>query len=53
MADATVNSPPAAAAETLVVACPTDATLNRLPRAKLDRNPKWSTSGRNGAVHAA
>ena len=31
---------PAEAAETLVVACPTDASLNRVPRAKLDRNPK-------------
>jgi thioredoxin 2 len=28
------------AVEMLVVACPTDASLNRVPRAKLDRNPK-------------
>jgi thioredoxin 2 len=40
MVDATIDSPPAAAPETLVVACPTDATLNRVPRAKLDRSPK-------------
>lgn len=36
----TVGDPPPAAAETLVIACPTDGSLNRLPRAKLDRNPK-------------
>jgi len=28
------------AVEMLVVACPTDASLNRVPRAKLDRNPQ-------------
>lgn len=27
-------------AETLIVACPTDASLNRVPRAKLDQNPQ-------------
>lgn len=30
----------AAAAQTLLVACPSDASLNRVPRAKLDQNPK-------------
>ena len=34
------DRPPAKADEMLVVACPTDASLNRVPRAKLDRNPK-------------
>ena len=29
----------AEAAERLVVVCPSDASLNRVPRAKLDRNP--------------
>ena len=40
MSETTVDSPPAAAAEMLVVGCPIDASLNRVPRAKLDRNPK-------------
>ena len=31
---------PTAAAEVLVVACPSDASLNRVPRAKLDQHPK-------------
>lgn len=31
---------PPEAADMLVVACPTDAALNRVPRAKLDQNPK-------------
>ena len=30
----------AAAAEMVVVACPSDASLNRVPRAKLGQNPK-------------
>jgi thioredoxin 2 len=34
------DPPPAEAAELLVVACPSDASLNRVPHAKLDRNPK-------------
>ena len=34
------DRPPAQADEMLVVACPWDAALNRVPRAKLDRNPK-------------
>ena len=34
------DRPTAEAAEMMVVACPTDASLNRVPRAKLDRNPK-------------
>ena len=40
MSDTIADRPPDAAAEMLVVACPTDASLNRVPRAKLDRNPK-------------
>ena len=40
MSDTIGNGPPTEAAENLVVACPTDASLNRVPRAKLDRNPK-------------
>jgi thioredoxin 2 len=40
MSDTIDDRPPAEAAEMLVVACPTDASLNRVPRAKLDRNPK-------------
>ena len=31
---------PAAAAEMVVVACPSDASLNRVPRAKLGQHPK-------------
>ena len=31
---------PEASSEMLLVACPTDASVNRVPRAKLDRNPK-------------
>lgn len=33
----------AESAEMLIVACPTDASLNRVPRAKLDRSPKCGT----------
>jgi thioredoxin 2 len=40
MSDTIADRPPEAAAETLLVACPTDASLNRVPRAKLDRGPK-------------
>lgn len=40
MSDTTADRPPEAGAEMLVVASPTDAVLNRIPRAKLDRNPK-------------
>lgn len=40
MSDTIGDRPPAAAAEMLVIACPTDASLNRVPRAKLDRKPK-------------
>ena len=40
MPDTIGDRPAAAAAEMLVVACPSDASLNRVPRAKLDRNPK-------------
>ena len=40
LSDTIGDRPPAAATEMLVVACPTDASLNRVPRAKLDKNPK-------------
>jgi thioredoxin 2 len=40
MSDTRSNGRPATAAEMVVVACPSDASLNRVPRAKLDRNPK-------------
>ena len=40
MSNTVDDRPRAEAAETLVVACPWDALLNRLPRSKLDRNPK-------------
>lgn len=40
MTDTITDRPPEAAAELLVVACPIDAALNRVPRTKLDRNPK-------------
>ena len=40
MSDTIDDRPRAEAAETLVVACPWDSSLNRVPRAKLDRNPK-------------
>ena len=40
MSDTIDDRARAEAAETLVVACPTDASLNRVPRAKVDRNPK-------------
>ena len=40
MSDTIGDRPPAEAAEILIVVCPTDASLNRVPRAKLDRNPK-------------
>lgn len=40
MSESTADRPPEAVAETLLVACPIDASVNRVPRAKLDRNPK-------------
>jgi len=40
MSDTIGDRPSGAATETLVVACPSDASLNRVPRAKLDRKPK-------------
>ncbi len=40
LSDTIGDRPPVAATEMLVVACPTDASLNRVPRAKLDKNPK-------------
>src|SRR5215213_102133 len=40
MSDTIGDRPRAEAAEMLVVACPSDASLNRVPRAKLNRNPK-------------
>ena len=39
MSDMTDDGPWAEASEMLVVACPSDASLNRVPRGKLDRNP--------------
>ena len=39
MSDTIGDRPRAEAAEMLVVACPSDASLNRVPRAKLDQNP--------------
>ena len=36
---------PGTGTETLVVACPADASLNRVPRAKLDLNPKCGKCG--------
>ena len=40
MSDTIADSPPEAATEMLVVGCPTDTSLNRVPRARLDRNPR-------------
>ena len=40
MSDTIAGAQPATASDTLVVACPSDASLNRVTRAKLDRNPK-------------
>lgn len=40
MSDMIGDRPLAEADEMLVVACPTDASLNRVPRAKLDQKPK-------------
>jgi len=40
MSDTIADRPSDSAGGTLIVACPTDASLNRVPRAKLDRNPK-------------
>jgi thioredoxin 2 len=40
MSDTIGDRPRVEAAEMLVVACPSDASLNRVPRAKLDKNPK-------------
>ena len=34
------NADPASGADTLVIACPTDAALNRVPRARLELTPK-------------
>lgn len=39
MSDTIGDRPSAETSELLVIACPADATLNRVPRAKLDRNP--------------
>jgi thioredoxin 2 len=36
----------AAAAETLVIACPTDGALNRVPKARLGQGPKCGTCGK-------
>lgn len=40
MSDPTAEHQPDVAAGMLLVACPTDSSMNRVPRAKLDRNPK-------------
>lgn len=40
MSQSTTDSRPEASGEILFVACPVDASVNRVPRAKLDRNPK-------------
>jgi len=40
MSNTNGDRPPAEAAEMLVVACPSDASLNRVPRARLGANPK-------------
>ena len=40
MSDTIADPPPAETTEMLVIACPTEASLTRVPRAKLDRNPK-------------
>lgn len=40
MSDTIGDRPLVEAAEMLVIACPTDASLNRVPRAKLDQKPK-------------
>lgn len=36
---------PAAGAEALVIACPTDSALNRVPRARLGQNPSCGKCG--------
>jgi len=43
MADTIADPAPKTATETLVIACPTDNALNRVPRARLDKNPKCGT----------
>src|SRR3990167_6226799 len=40
MSDATTRSATAATSDTVVVACPTDGSLNRIPRARLDQDPR-------------
>ncbi len=45
MSDTIADPAAATGAEMLVVACPTDAALNRVPRTKLDRNPKCGKCG--------
>ena len=40
MSDPTADRRQEASAEMLFVACPVDASVNRVPRAKLDRSPK-------------
>lgn len=40
MSKTATDSCPVAAAEILFVACPGDASMNRVPLANLDRNPK-------------
>lgn len=45
MSDTIADAPPAETIETLVITCPTDASLNRVPRAKLDPNPRCGKCG--------
>lgn len=40
MSDTVVEAPSAAKVEMLVVACPSDASLNRVPAARIAQNPK-------------
>ncbi|MDX2265518.1 MAG: thioredoxin TrxC [Hyphomicrobiales bacterium] len=40
MSEPTTDNRPEASAEIFLVTCPVDASVNRVPRAKLDRNPK-------------
>ncbi|HVQ09154.1 MAG TPA: thioredoxin TrxC [Allosphingosinicella sp.] len=45
MSDTIANPSPAAATDSVVVACPTDASLNRVPRARIGQHPKCGKCG--------
>ena len=45
MSDTIAEPGAATGAETLVIACPTDGALNRVPRAKLEARPKCGKCG--------